>query len=347
MKIAATVLLGPECGPKLKEAFDSVRELVDGFVCIESGGGMRAREAAVEAAGELFDPGIGFAWSGDYGAARQHALNQAKRLGYDWAVTLDPDERVHLGATALVRAALADYPDISVWEAKHDTEGYSKERIISCHVPGQWVGRSCEYYDHVEGKVGGMGTFSELPHPPGHMKDRFLRGLDNMRIEMAQDPDNPRWVRHLAACYSGLGMVDDALFHMGRALTMFREQGLLEHASWANFQIAELHVGRAELDEAFDHASKGMAMHAGLMPEHGSILAYVEYRRSFDEKVDKAIRREHLQNAGRWAQLVLACPEDRTRRFFKSPHCRQNAADIFHAIYPERTVPVAFERAAE
>lgn len=347
MRIVATTLLGPGCGPKLPGAFDSVRDLVDAYVVVESGGGGDALQAAYDAAGAVpVVPVSRYVWDANYGRARQHALDMAaSEAGADWALTLDPDERVSLGDPATVRAGIEAHPEVVVWEAKHALENYPKERLISCHAEGEWVGRSCEYYERI-GKTGMAGTFDELPHDEAHMVDRFERGVANMKLEMQEHPDDPRWPRHMAACLSGLGQKEEALHYMQQARDLFAAQGYPEQASWSEFQIAELFVGLERLDDAFDEASRGLARHAGLLPEHGSVLAFVEYRRSFDEERSKAVRREHLQNAARWSQLVIGCPDDKTRRWFKSPHCRHNATEVFRSIYPERAVPVAFGKRA-
>lgn len=324
MKVLATVLLGPGSDKSVGEAIESVRERVDGFVFIESGGGQAALNAALDtyrSDGSRYIKRV-FRWTGNYGEARQFALDAAAECGADYALTLDPDERVTLPEN--YRDKLRAFPEIHVWilENRTDANTYHKERLLRCGVGLKWHGRVCENIDGGPPSAKLDGEFRELPKDEAAENRRYERGVVEMRRMIGEGDDRFKWWRHLGQCLVGLQRYDEAVEAFETALT--KNPGPEERA-WTTYLLCEQLVLRQQYQRAHDLAAQGLAQHAGFIPEFGSILAYVQYLAG------------DYQNASRWAQLVLMVPPDRTRISFRSGQAAPRAKEVLARAHQPRT----------
>lgn len=316
MKILATVLLGPGSESVVGEAIASVANHVDGYLLIESGGGGAALRAAYEAVTKPATT-LHYDWVGDYGAARQFALNMARATGADYAMTLDPDERLDLHES--FRSHIEAYPQVEVWIVPDAETGYFKERVIRTDAPVFWHGRVCEFLAGRE--VAGSklpGTFRELPKSKEAEDRRMARGIVECQRMIDEGDDCYRWRRHLGTCLMGMGRQAEALEQYEKALPLASHA---DETAWMRYLVCEQYVLTNRMDEARALAATGLAEHAGFMPEFGWILAYT------DMKADR------MQNASRWAQLVLNTPPDKTRIGFRGQNCKRGARQILTVLH--------------
>lgn len=317
MHIIATVLLGPGSERIVKDAITSVRGQVDEFLFIESGGGQVAVDAAVDAAGPGQHCAVPFCWLGDYAGARQFALDQARILGFDYAVTVDPDERLALGAG--FREVMAQHPEADVWILPDRDTGYFKERIIKTVTRAFWHGKVCEFLDGRD--VAGSrlpGHFWELPKDQSGERRRWERGIIACSEMIDSGDDCYRWRRHRGTCLMGMGRQPEALRDYEAALPM----ALNSHeTAWMRYLICEQYVLTGRMGEARELAARGLADHAGFIPEFGWILAYTDNELG------------NPQNASRWAQLVGCAPADRTRVGFRGQNCKRGALQLLTALH--------------
>lgn len=317
MHLLATILLGPGSEQIVGDAIASAKAFVDGFLFIESGGGQVAVDAAMRAAYPTLIAGWAeYRWTGDYGAARQFAFEQARKAGATHALTLDPDERLLLRDS--FRAKLEAYPAIDVWLVEDRESHYCKERVLRCAAPVRWHGRVCENVqaELVRGKLDGQ--FWELPKDEAANRRRFERGVVEMRAMIAEGDDRFKWRRHLGSCLAGLGRFDEALAEYRVALTLAQTP---EDRAWVSYLICEQLVLREEFEEARTLAADALAQHAGFLPEFGWILGYIDYLVGDD------------QNASRWAQLVLHCPRDTTRMSLHGLNAHRGARSILENLH--------------
>lgn len=330
MLIIATVLLGPGSAETVGDAAASVAQHVDAFVFIESGGGQEALFAAQEAA---IHAGKGYTlteyeWRGDYGHARQFALDRAREDGADYAITLDPDERLALPDN--LRDKLAAYPGLDLWIVQDKDTHYFKERIIRCAASVHWHGTVCEYIagqTQAQGKL--AGHFWELPKDAAAERRRWERGVIATEAMIAGGDDCFRWRRHKGSCLVGLGRHDEGLVEYTAALGHALSD---EEKGWIRYLICELLVLKDDLNGAFALAHLGMAEHAGFLKEFAWILAYVEYC-SGDN-----------QNASRWAQIALFMPDDKTRTGFRGQNGKAGCEQLLALIHGGKLTRVGPER---
>jgi len=328
MLIIATVLLGPGTDKTVADAIASVAAHVDRFLFIESGGGaapVYAAQAAAIKAGKPYTL-TEYQWQADYGKARQFALEQARADGADYALTLDPDERVELDGS--VRNMLEAHPTVDVWAVKDRDDGYFKERLIRCAAACHWHGTVCEnVIGHGERKRL-QGHFWEVPKTPEQLQARYARGVTSMRALIDQGEETYKWYRHMGTCLMGLGRREEALGAYRRA----RELALTpEDQAWSSYLICEQLVLREEHDEAKRMAALALADHGGFVPEFGWIIAFVDFKAG------------KFQNASRWAQLALNCPPDGTRVSFRGKNYIQGCRNLLFTIH---SAPAQAEQAA-
>lgn len=321
MIILATVLLGPGSETIVGEAIASAAAAVDGYMLIDSGGGDAALQAAIDATIAVQKPATirEYTWTGDYGDARQAALNWARYIdgGCDYALTLDPDERLVLGDS--FRAHLEAYPSVDVWILPDRDTGYFKERAIKTSTQAKWHGRVCEFLGGRE--VAGSklpGHFWELQKDEGAEKRRWQRGIVECTRMIAEGDDCYRWRRHRGSCFMGMGQSAEALADYEAALPQALNP---DETAWMRYLICEQYVLAGRIEEARELAANGLADHAGFIPEFGWILCYTDY------KADR------MQNASRWAQLVLNTPADRTRIGFRGHNCKTGAKSVLQDIH--------------
>ncbi len=317
MIILATVLLGPGSEAIVGDAIRSALPVVDGFIFIESGCGDDAVSVAQFDAHPKQTGTTKFAWNGDYSEARNFALQKAREAGADYALTLDPDERLHLPDT--IRATLMAHSTVDVFMAKDMGAGYFKERIIRCAAPVKWHGRVCEYLSgQVQPPAKLAGGFTELPKNEESERRRWERGVVECQRMIDDAEDTFRWHRHRGSCLIGLKRIDEGVAEYKLALERAEHP---EDRAWVRYLIAEQLVLAERFEEAKRLAAIGLAEHAGFIQEFGWILAFVEYTVGDD------------QNASRWAQLVTQTPHDRTRISFRSAKASSGPKDILAVLH--------------
>jgi hypothetical protein len=119
---------------------------------------------------------VPYRWAHDYGAARQFALDSARKMGADYALTVDPDERLDLASD--FRDVIEKHPEADVWILPDRDTGYFKERIIRTSSKAFWHGKVCEFLDGRD--VAGArlpGHFWELPKDDSAERRRWERGV--------------------------------------------------------------------------------------------------------------------------------------------------------------------------
>lgn len=324
MRICATVLLGPGSETAISDAVESTQRSVDGIVFIESGGGQAALDAALDTYRARFSyiEGVSFAWTGSYSDARNHALAAAEAAGgFDYAVTLDPDERLSLPPN--LREILAKAPDVKVWSLRDRDLGYCKERVLKCNAGLRWHGRVCE--NVFEGpdvadtrQLILPGHFWELPKSPEGERRRWERGVIETRRMIDEGDDRYKWWRHQGSCHAGLGNMDEAHRCHEEAL---KRASNPEETAWSTYLVCEQLVLKERFQEAHDRAAMALSQHAGFVPEFGWIMAYTQFKAG------------NLQNASRWAQLVTSCPVDTSRVGNRGTNCKAGAKQLLTILH--------------
>lgn len=254
------------------EALASVLGWVEGCLLIDTGAGDGSFEAMCAVAGPKAVRSA-WAWRDDFAAARNFALDEAERIGAAWAVTVDPDERLHVDGPAL-RAFLArtDAGCVLIPDA---SRSYFKERIFRLPCPVRYVGPVHEAFAGY--RVGAErypdAHFTELPKSHEAMERKTRRDVEVLRRHTRAVPDDPRWFYYLGDGLQRLGEIDEAIAAF-RACWELR--GWPEESAWACYRAAELEVARERYDEAVEWCTRGMRRHPGVaeLPWLAGLAAY-------------------------------------------------------------------------
>ncbi len=317
MQILSTTLLGPGSEHTVTEAILSVLDEVDGCIFIESGGGFFAVERARQIAGEKYLCGGSYTWKEDYGDARNFALNQARAYGATFALTLDPDERIHLAGPW--KELLKANPGIDSFILADQSEGYFKERVLRCDSQLRWHGPVCEmllgFRDGTQGKL--PGHFTEVEKTPLQHKARHERGVRLMK-KMLETEDDYRWHHHLGACLLNLGATTEARLAFIAASVAAKSP---ETKAWARYRAAECLIIEHRIEEAYEMAARCLAGNAAFIKDAGWLLAYCHKQMG------------DIQMASHWAQLALAAPKQKVRTSHLSQTWEKGCISLLQEIH--------------
>ena len=254
------------------DALRSVVDWVDACLLLDTGITDRTLEVAREVAGAKLVVER-FPWVDDFAAARNAALAAAARLGHDWAVTLDTDERIDRRGTD-VRAALAATPHDTLMVA-HVGETYEKERFFRLPARGEFVGPTHEaFVNHGwRGSLPGP-VFDEAGKDDAGYRRKFERDVAILERHTAAHPDDPRWWYYLGDSLANLGRHEEAVVAFERCWAL---RGWDEEGAWAMYRAANAWVALGRPEKAVEAAAAGMARHAE-MAELPWLAAYAAWR---------------------------------------------------------------------
>jgi len=191
----------------LGACLSSIKDLVDETVIVDTGSTDRSKELAMEAGARLRE----IAWTGDFSAARNQAIDLARG---EWILHIDADETARPGDFREIRAQLANSKRFGYYVQLHPKPGYTPYRILRLFRndpktrfrgiihENLWpsileryseseVGRSKLTLDHV-GYEGDQGW-------------KHARNLPLLHKALRQDPTRVFCWCHLAHIYLALG----------------------------------------------------------------------------------------------------------------------------------------------
>jgi len=193
--------------------------------------------------------------------ARNFGMEEAHRLGADWACSLDTDERIHLNGVD-IRKAL-DEIGSGVVLAPHDSGMYCKERFLKLPLVDRFSSKCHEcivpqdapqtFFDNI--------CFSELQKSGETLKKKLSEVVSHMNTQIEQEPYNPRWWYYLGDAQHGLGMVDEALHSFEKCAEM---DGWDEESAWSCFRASTILGNKGENRRALDLCLAGLVRHPGI-----------------------------------------------------------------------------------
>jgi tetratricopeptide (TPR) repeat protein len=334
--IVSTTLAGPGAEQTLGDALRSAAPLVDGFLVIFSGCDPVATERVVREVTTGKALCIAHLdWPGDYGKARNFALQEAESLGKlwslpgnpVWAMTLDCDERLQIDPSELSALDMPEFDVICV----HDRDLlYQKPRFIRCGVGARWYGIVHERLT-APGQQGSIPEcFWELPKNALSEEKRWQRGLVAVP-KMLAEKECPSLRRHYAECLLSAGRDDEAREQFAQVLeapgTPLYEQ------TWCQYRLAEFAAVAGRYEVARGIAAKALAKDPGFIQELGWVMAHC------------AAKLREFQTAALWADYALRAPIDYSRGGHRGSTWRRGCEELLSRIQEaaeRQGKPVAF-----
>jgi tetratricopeptide (TPR) repeat protein len=270
------------------DAIRSVVDWCDGIVLASTHGYEYDGAAEREAAGDKLhivhlDP---IRRAHDTAPRRQDCLIAAHRLGYDWALLLDSDERITDAKPAEIRRILESC-DEQTWLIGDALGRYPKDKFFRLPAVGQWTGEVHECYA-APGKRGLLSClrFTELTRN----EEQAVARLESIRRDLteilASNPERPRDWYYLADAIESLAeprrlcAVDSgdteaqsaAIADLNEALIAFQRAGESspwdQEAAWSYFRAALILARLGMIREAYDLAVRS----AGKCPGFGDVM---------------------------------------------------------------------------
>ncbi len=271
MKIASTTLTGNNA-EIMGDALRSVVDWVDLCLVIDTGVTDDSLKVARAIAGDKCVVRQ-FAWTRDFSAARNFALDAARAIGADWAVTLDTDERIQPNGEDL-RAAMRD-ADVDVLMMSNEGREYAKERCFRLPARARFRGPTHESFPSY--KVGSrtleLATFTELGKSPDALRRKFERDLEILIEHVKAHPDDPRWHYYLGESLKNLDRREEAVGAYDACAAL---RGWNEESAWACYRAAECLSALGRHRDAIDRCAVGLTRHAGIaeLPWLAAFCAY-------------------------------------------------------------------------
>jgi glycosyltransferase involved in cell wall biosynthesis len=193
----------------LAQCLQSIRELVDEIVVVDTGSTDRTREIARKYGARLHD----FTWIDNFAAARNHAMDLA--LG-EWILYIDADERVRPCSPDRLRAQLSNPSNVAHYVLLHPRPGFTpywelrlfrndpRIRFRGIIHENIWPGIH-DYRKTKGGRIGRSGLVFDHEGYEGDQGHKHLRNLPLLRKALRKEPDRVFSWCHLATIYLALG----------------------------------------------------------------------------------------------------------------------------------------------
>jgi tetratricopeptide (TPR) repeat protein len=291
------------------DALASARDWVDACIVIDTGVTDRSLELARSIAGRKYI-GSGFPWIDDFAAARNFALELARRCGFAWAVMLDTDERIDLRGQDICPLLRQTGADVLLVE---DASGaYAKERFFRLPVRGRYIGPTHECYVMDAGRREQLAgpRFVEIAKSAEEYLRKFARDAHILERYTAEHPDDPRWFYYLGDSLQNLQRYPEAIAAYSSCASL---PGWDEQAAWARYRAAECWLKLGDPERAVQSCTLGLARHAGIA-ELPWLAAYASWTAG------------NFHQAIAWARLSAAAGNFRgagrgvPRYGFRTPH---------------------------
>ncbi len=274
----------------LEGCLRSIAGLVDETVVVDTGSVDRSREIARDLGARLGE----FPWTGDFAAARNHALDLARGA---WILYIDADERVTAGDRAELDPLLGD-PGLAALTVRfRPITGFTRYReyrlfrnrpdlrfagvIHETHVPAllDLCAREKMGIAHSDVAIDHLGYDGDISHKHG-------RNLPLLRARLAADPDHVYSWGHLGVTLHGMGDTAGAEEAWRRGVQVVREKRARSISDSAPYvDLARCLIARGEVPG--DLLDEGL----GLFPDNFTL---------------QWLRARALVDAGRFAEALPA-----------------------------------------
>lgn len=198
----------------LKGCLESIRNVVDEIVIVDTGSVDGTKEIALEYGARVFD----FPWNGDFAAARNEALRHCRG---EWILYIDADERVRPAEKSYVTEILSDVSKVAYTLLFYPIVGYtgyrehrifrSDPRIRFQGVIHEGMLSAIQDVAREDGlEIGYCDLVIDHLGYEGDLTHKHERNLPLLRNQIENDPERIylRW--QLGAALKGLGDLDGA-----------------------------------------------------------------------------------------------------------------------------------------
>lgn len=245
----------------LGRALESVRELADELIVVDTGSTDRTVEIAQSfGARVLHHP-----WENDFAKHRNQSLAAASG---DWIFIIDADEELEAGGAAVLRRMAAQTTANAISLPMHSVAGggvqesqHNSLRLFRNHIGAAYAGSV-----HNELVVAGETIFApaRMLHygynlSREKMAAKFHRTVGLLREGMQKDPENPRWPHYLAVSYHTEHLIPETLEMTARVFALCPSAAAKKQWITSYYLAAACRLEQQQLDEAKQLLESGLA----------------------------------------------------------------------------------------
>lgn len=255
----------------LLDAMGSVSADVDAYIVLLFGGGTLDSGAVRAVTGDRLVvrrfPGEVPGEGSSTDDLRNAYIQIATELGFDWAMTLDADERVHLEDVDIRLELARTDADIVLSDFRPDeTQGhvtYPKERFFRLPCKDRFIGDAHECMPPIHSKQKTLGGiwFTESPKTPEQVQAKLERIVKLLTAKGQEEPDNPRTWYYLGDALAALDRDEEALRAFGTCADL---RGWDEESAWACFRAGIILEKHGKYRKALDICAAGITRHPGI-----------------------------------------------------------------------------------
>lgn len=232
----------------LQRCLNSVKEIVDEIVIVDTG----STDRTIEIAAQFTNKVLEFSWEDDFSKARNFSFQQATK---DYILWLDADDVLNekdVKKFLELKKTLSSQIDAVAMDYYLDFDEYGnvagkikKYRLVRRMAGFKWIGSVHEYLD-VEGKVE-ISNISIIHKSERHSKDRNLRIYKDKLAK--GETFEARDLYYFANELKENGMYDKAIFYFNKFLNT--GEGWIEDKISACSKLADCYFEKGEHDKEY------------------------------------------------------------------------------------------------
>lgn len=292
----------------LPKCLESIRDYVDEIVIVDTGSTDSSLEIATSYGARIYH----HPWEDHFSKHRNQSFSYAKG---DWILYIDADEELLPGSggalSETVTAAEGNVDAIAVVLECIFDDGKSMAynnaiRVFRNHRGFYFKGR---VHNYIVGVKNALCSPIHLFHHGYNLneegrKRKFERTTKLLKMDIADDPSDPRPHHFLSASYLSEKMAGEALDEARKALSLYeRKEALYHNYYWSLYIAASACLRLGKREEARLLAEKGVKIYPNHLDSH-YILSLVAY-----ENHDRSVFEHHFENYLRIKEAFHKNPE--------------------------------------
>lgn len=229
VRLSATLIVRNEAD-HLRRCLASIRPFTDEIIVVDTGSSDDSRTVASSFGARVFDR----AWTGDFSAARNHALDQATG---SWILYIDADEVARPIDAETLRAELADPTLVAATVRFRNRTGvtlYREYRLFLNHprirfhnvIHETMVGDIFEVAREEGRRIGQASLTLDHHGYDGNQDAKHRRNIPLLRARLVADPEHVYSWNHLGQALAGVGDAAGARDAWARAIDIVRTRGV-------------------------------------------------------------------------------------------------------------------------
>lgn len=265
----------------LPRLFNSLKEIIDDYVIIDTGSTDNTKEIIKEYWDKLDVPGhIATIPFKNFGYNRTEALKYAKEKSKsDFFLLLDAD--MVLVNNGFSKEQLVGKQMVLLKQKNAFIEWYNV-RLINAKLDAICKGVTHEYYESKNSFYENLETLSiEDIGDGGCKQNKFKRDIELLSQGIKDEPDNNRYYFYLAQSYKDIGDLDSAIEYYKKHINM---RGWEEEIWYSYYMLTTLYLRKNLIKEAEEYALKGFIFRPKRIE---ALYALCQYFR-INQKYDKA-----------------------------------------------------------